>query len=86
VTIRRAGLIALGASLCLGGCIWDDEAAWASRRQIIDAAARCGVPDFKPVEVGDAWAAYAADNIPNHQAKEDCIYADLAAQELLATR
>ena len=86
MTIPRSGLIALAASLCLGGCIWDDEAAWASRRQIIDAAARCGVPGFEPLKVGDAWAAYVAKDIPNHQEKEDCIYADLTTQQLLATR
>jgi hypothetical protein len=41
---------------------------------------------FKPTKVGDAWAAWVDERVPQHLAKEDCIYEDLGRQKLLATR
>ena len=70
------------AALTLAGCFIGDENNWASRSEIIAAAERCGVPDFEPTRAGSAYAAY----VPANRAKEDCIYADLERQGLLATR
>ncbi|MBI1685084.1 hypothetical protein [Caulobacter hibisci] len=80
-----AGCVVLFAS-ATSGCFVGDENRWASPRQIADAAARCGLPAFKPTKVGDAWAAYVDRSVPGHEAKEDCIYADVERQGLLATR
>ncbi len=74
------------ASFTLAACFVGDENHWASRRQIVQAALRCGVPSFQPTKVGDTWAAYVAGENPNHGPKGDCIYADLQRQGLLATR
>jgi hypothetical protein len=72
--------------LATSSCFPFDENDWASRDQIIEAARRCGVPDFEPTEVGDAWAAWVPDTVPDHAAKEDCIYGDMKRQNLLVTR
>lgn len=76
----------LPLSLLLTGCFLGDEFNWASREQIIDAAKRCGVERFEPTKAGDAWAAYVPKTVPDAARKEDCIYADLKAQDLLVTR
>lgn len=84
---RAATLAALtAAALSVAGCFIGDENNWASRKQVVEAAARCGVPDFRPTKAGTAWAAYVDESVPDHAAKEDCIYADLTQQGLLATR
>ena len=79
---------ALGALLLLlpTGCFIGDENNWASRDQIVEAAKRCGLSDFKPTEAGAAWAAYVPETVPDHAGKEDCIYKDLNGQCLLVTR
>lgn len=81
-------LLVLFVSTTVGGCFWGDEFAeeWATRGQIRAAAARCGIPDFEPTKAGDALAAYVSDEVPDHAAKEDCIYADLERQGRRATR
>ena len=71
--------------LLLGACNEVPE-GYATRQQIVEAAARCGVDNFKPIPAGAAWAAYVADSVPDHAAKEDCIYNDLKGQGLLVTR
>lgn len=86
MTRPAGGLIILAAALGAAGCFSGDMEGWASRRQIVEAAARCGVPDFKPMKAGAAWAAYVDETVPDHEAKEDCIYNDLQGQGLLATR
>ena len=75
-------------SATLSGCSMGDSAqgGFASRRQIVDAAARCGVPDFKPTKAGVNWAAYVDGEHPDHGPKGNCIYADLQRQGLHATR
>ena len=78
--------VVLTAALATTGCFPGDENDWASREQIVDAAARCGVAEFEPTDAGAAWAAYVDRDVPDHAAKEDCIYGDLAGQGLLATR
>ncbi len=73
--------------LALAGCFsGDSNEHWADRRQVQEAAARCGVPDLKPTRAGAHWAAYVAGESPDHGPKGDCIYADLERQGLLATR
>lgn len=52
----------------------------------MEAAKRCGMPGFEPTKAGAGWAAYVNVNVPDHQAREDCIYADLRGQGLLVTR
>lgn len=79
-------LLVLTAALTLSGCFYGDENDWADRRQIIDAASRCGVPNFQPTPVGSAFAAYVPGTTPGAQRKEDCIYRDLERQGLLVTR
>lgn len=84
--IRIAAIVAL--TVATAGCFWGDENAgrWSTPDQIRAAAARCGIADFEPTPAGDAWAAYVDDTVPDHQAKEDCIYADLERQGKLTTR
>ncbi|MGH6964590.1 MAG: hypothetical protein ACREE0_08890 [Phenylobacterium sp.] len=83
---RLVALVALAGALATSGCFVGDENNWASRKQIVEAAARCGVLDFEPTKIGDGWAAYVDETVPQHQTKEDCIYADLKKSALLATR
>ena len=81
-------LLFLTATLSLGGCFpWDENAGrWSTPEEIKAAAARCGVSDLNPTRAGDAWAAYVDDSVPDHVAKEDCIYADLEGRGRLTTR
>jgi len=81
-------LAVVTASVSLGGCFYGDENAgrFSTPDQIKAAATRCGVSDFEPTKVGDAWAAYVDDSVPDHATKEDCIYADLAERGRLTTR
>jgi hypothetical protein len=81
-------LIAVTVTISVAGCFYGDENAgrFSTPDEIKAAAARCGVSDFKPTKAGDAWAAYVHDSIPDHAAKEDCIYADLSSQGRLTTR
>lgn len=80
--------LVMTAAATLAGCFIGDEDAgkWSTPKQIKAAAARCGVSDFEPTKVGAAWAAYVDESVPDHTAKEDCIYADLANQGRLTTR
>jgi len=77
-------LLAAGTSGCFIGD--EDAGRWSTPAQIKAAAARCGIADFEPTKAGDAWAAYVDDSVPDHAAKEDCIYADLERQGKLTTR
>ena len=79
-------LLALVGTLTTAGCFAGDENDWASRDQIVAAAARCGVRNFEPTRAGAAWAAYVAGEHPDHGPKGDCIYADLKRDGLLAPR
>jgi hypothetical protein len=81
-------VVAVLASLILTACFVGDENAgnWASRREIVDAAARCGVPNFRPTKAGDAWAAYVEGEDPDRGPKGNCIYADLKSQGKMVTR
>lgn len=73
--------------LGLGGCFaFDDGEQWASRDDIVEAAAACGVPDFVPTKAGDAWAAYVPASITDHELKEQCIYDHFEKLGLLVTR
>jgi hypothetical protein len=67
-------------------CIDGGTVCWANRDQIVKAARKCGVSNLEPTKAGAAWAAYVPASVPNHAAKEDCIYADLHAQGLKVTR
>jgi hypothetical protein len=82
-------LIAIATAAALtSGCFWGDE--YANERstpdQIKAAAARCGIADFEPTKAGDGWAAYVSPTLPDHEAKEDCIYADLESRGRRTTR
>ena len=79
-------LVVTASALTLTGCFYGDENDWASRSDIVEAAERCGVPDFEPTAAGAAYAAYVPANVADAAAKEDCIYKDLDGQGLLATR
>lgn len=76
------------AAALLSGCFVGDENAgkWSTPDQIKAAAARCGLSSFEPTRVGNGWAAYVGESVPDHRAKEDCIYADLTGQGRLTTR
>ncbi|MDH4745111.1 hypothetical protein OMP43_13905 [Sphingomonas sp. CBMAI 2297] len=80
-----ARAVMLLGSLPLLACAEVPE-GWATKAQIVEAAERCGMTDFKPIKAGAAWAAYVPKNVSNHAAKEDCIYNDLRGQGLLVTR
>ncbi len=81
-------VLAVLASFVLTACFVGDENAgkWASRQEIVDAAARCGVPDFRPTKAGDAGAAYVAGEDPDRGPKGSCIYADLKSRGKTAPR
>jgi hypothetical protein len=81
-------VLAVTAAAMLSGCFVGDENAgkWSTPGQIKASAARCGVSSFEPMKVGDGWAAHVDASVPEHKAKEDCIYADLARQGRLTTR
>jgi hypothetical protein len=72
----------LGAS----GCFYGNEFDWASENDVKLAAYSCGLKDFVPTPAGEGWAAYVDETEPCSAAKEDCIYAVLRAEGLLATR
>jgi hypothetical protein len=83
--VRATSVALLG--FMLSGCfIGDEDSNWASRRQIVAAAERCGVADYEPVPAGGGWAAYVPGEDPDHGPKTNCIYDDLHAQGLRATR
>ena len=83
--MRSMNLLLLGSMLA--GCfVGDEEGDWASRSQIIEAAKRCGVGNFEPTEAGGGWAAYVSGEDKDRGQKTNCIYDDLAAQGLRATR
>ncbi len=63
-----------------------DSTVWASKNDLISAARRCGVMDFEPFPAGDAWAAYTDRKADKDGSKEDCIYADVKSQGMVATR
>jgi hypothetical protein len=86
--MRPRFLIVVAVMISLGGCFYGDENAgrFSTPEQIKAAAARCGLSDFEPTKAGDAWAAYVDESVPDHAAKEDCIYDDLASQGRLTTR
>lgn len=71
--IRKAAIIS--AALLQAGCfIGEEHEEPAPREMIIEAAARCGVPDFVPTPRGDGrFAAIVDDSIPDSDAKEACI-------------
>ena len=83
----RVAIIAI-LPLALASCFpGDDDAKQASRQQIIDAAARCGIRDFQPTNVGDDnWAAYGPGEKWGEGPKSDCIYAELKRQGLVTVR
>ena len=84
---QAVGMVGLAiASFNLAACFVGDENAGrcASRRQIIDAAARCGLPNFKPTKAGAHWGAYVDGEDFDRGPKGNCIYADLERQGLLA--
>lgn len=58
----------------------------ATRDEIIAAAQRCGLQDFKPTRMGDGWGAEVNDNTADASKLEDCIHEDLIEQGLVATR
>ena len=86
----RKSLVVLAVLVSLGltGCSVGDENAgkWASRQDIVDSAARCGVPNFGPTKAGDAWADYVEGEDSDPGPKGNCIYADLKSQGKIATR
>jgi hypothetical protein len=73
------------APLCIGACA-EVPRGYATRQQVVEVAALCGVPDFEPTKAGAAWAAYVPDEVADHAAKEDCIYNAMRARDLLVTR
>ncbi|MEN3976252.1 hypothetical protein WJU21_14140 [Emcibacter sp. SYSU 3D8] len=81
-------LLVVTIAASLGGCFYGDENAgmWSTPDQIKAAASRCGLSNFEPTKAGDGWAAYVSASVPDHAAKENCIYADLASQGRLTTR
>lgn len=76
---------ALLVTTMFSGCGGVQE-GFATRHQIIEAAARCGVPNLKPTKAGINWAAYVEGEDPDHGPNGNCIYADLKRQGLRATR
>ena len=79
--ILRAFAITTAAAL-VGGCFPGNEFEEpAPRDMIVAAAARCGVPGFKPTPRGDGFAAYVDVSVPNSDAKEACIIEDVEERQ-----
>lgn len=72
----------LAVSACGGGEMRD----MARPNQIRAAAERCGLDGFNGNSAGAYWDANVPHNIENWVVIEDCIYADLEASGLRATR
>ena len=51
----------------------------------MQAAARCGVPDFEPREIGSGFVPWVAGEAPDTGRKTNCIVNELKAQNLLVT-
>lgn len=77
-------LFCLALTACFVGD--EDSGRWASRRDIVAAAERCGMRDFEPTRAGAHWAGYVPGEDPDRGPEGNCIYDDLHAQGLLATR
>ena len=74
------------SALSMSGCFIGPDDEWATRQQVVEAAGKCGLPQFEPRRVGNAWAAHVPESVSEHTVKEDCIYEQLAQRGLLATR
>ena len=84
--MRSGPLTVLPLAAALLGACSEVPFGYATRQQIVEVAAACGVPDFEPTKANAAWAAYVPDGISDHDAKEDCIYDTLRGRDLLVTR
>jgi hypothetical protein len=83
----KAAIVLFAGLALLVACSDGVPDGYATWDQIVEAADRCGVPDFKPTDANAAWAAYVPEDVPNHASKEDCIYHDLRERQgLLVTR
>ena len=76
--------------LCAASCGFDpdagEDALWATPEQIVAAAERCGIRDFKPTKANARWAAYVPGEDVQTGIKTNCIYDDLHKQGLQVTR
>ena len=63
-----------------------DSSVWASKNDIVEAATRCGMPDFEPRKAGDAWAIDGGMTKLGTTEKFACLDRALAEQDLLVTR
>jgi hypothetical protein len=90
MTLKSIAAPIAGPTICLmlSGCFPGEDADihWASRKQVVQAAARCGIQHFEPTQAGAAWAAYVPGENPDKGPRGDCIYADLKSRGLTATR
>jgi len=50
----------------------------------MQAADRCGLPDYVPFHAGDVYSANVPESVPDAPRKEDCIRRDLESQGLSA--
>jgi hypothetical protein len=64
-----------------------DSSVWASKNDILAAAALCEEPNIKPREVpGDTWSIETKDGNPISVANSQCIDRELDRLDLLVTR
>lgn len=84
--MTRGWLTAFPLTVALLAACSEVPRGYATRQQIVEVAAGCGVADFEPTKAGAAWAAYVAEDVPDHEAKEDCIYDTMRGRDLLVTR
>jgi hypothetical protein len=82
------------SSLSLAGCALvdpdnyrarADSSVWASKNDIIAAAAKCKEPNIKPWKAGNTWAIATKNGKPISRAKSQCIHSELDRQNLLVT-
>ena len=73
--------------IALTGCFGDDEFSdkWASRKDIILAAERCGVPNFQPKKLREGWGPWVPGEDPDAGPKTKCIVKTLHEQKLMVT-
>ena len=82
--LRPLLMIFIGSNI--SGCFYGNEFNWASRKDVIEAAAECGLEGFEPSPAGEGWEADVPTTNPREREIEDCIYDIMHERDLLLTR
>ena len=80
--IIQRTITVLIASALVCGCFPFDETKELASREMVVAAARCGVPNFEPTPRGEGFAALVDDAVLDSDKKEGCIIEDVKQRQL----